>query len=237
MVLDLDIGHLDIGHDTQVDSPHRSLHIWRWKTRCFNQWQALETSSHVQHSLKRPGRKVTWLQDAESIWKSWAFDVVFFYWSSILSHFFPNSFNIQYLPFIQSTVFNLFNLFNLFILFIKPKTSSVKFSFTTSLGTQVQAAKDQREMKHFQNVLNFDVPWISWMTQLIHRCHQIKITSWKVKVRISGDSCWAKSLVEAFKNDPFEALEQHLKNSIKWPGRIETKYLADLTLVATCSDL
>mmetsp|Transcript_80670 Transcript_80670/g.127454 ORF Transcript_80670/g.127454 Transcript_80670/m.127454 type:complete len:217 (+) Transcript_80670:70-720(+) len=48
---------------------------------------------------------------------------------------------------------------------------------------KVQAAKDQREMKHFQNVLNFD----------------------------------------AFKNDPFGALEQHLKNSIKLQKEEEVK--------------
>lgn len=50
-------------------------------------------------------------------------------------------------------------------------------------GRKVQAAKDQREMKHFQNVLNFD----------------------------------------AFKNDPFGALEQHLKNSIKLQKEEEVK--------------
>eukprot|EP00435_Cladocopium_sp_Y103_P054429 s840_g17.t1 len=62
------------------------------------------------------------------------------------------------------------------------ETSNVQQSLKRP-GRKVQAAKDQREMKHFQNVLNFD----------------------------------------AFKNDPFGALEQHLKNSIKLQKEEEVK--------------
>ena len=73
----------------------------------FVEWQALETSSHVQQSLKRPGRKVTWLQDAESIWN---LKVLSFGCRIVLPVFHPFTFLSQLIQHPVSSIYSIYSI-------------------------------------------------------------------------------------------------------------------------------